>query len=128
MSAERIGLYWSTVIKESPKYKYDKHYGILVMLPFILSWIGFLSIPFLMCIKNKKTLRAYNNIFFYLGYSFLTPFLIIIFIVANLALMPLAYIKTAIHKAELLRAYSGKGQFFNLIFYILFGIPLLCVS
>ena len=128
MSAEKIGLYWASCINESPKYKYDKHYGVLVMMPFILSWIGFLSLPVLLCTKKKKILAFYNNIFFFIGYSFLCPFLISIFMAVNLMLLPLAYIKTIVHKVELIRAYQGKDQVYNMISFFLIGIPILVVA
>ena len=128
MSVEKIGLFWATCINESPKYKYDKRYGVLVMMPFILSWIGFLSLPVLLCTKKKKILAIYNNIFFYVGYSFLTPFLITIFMAVNLLLLPLAYIKTFIHKVQLVRVYRGSDQVINMIIFLIFGIPILVVA
>jgi len=54
LSQVRVGLYWSSVIKEMPKYAYDKHYGVLVMFPFVFSFIGFLLLPcFALCGERK---------------------------------------------------------------------------
>ena len=128
MSEKRIGLYWTTVIKEMPKYKYDKNYGVLVMMPFILSWIGMFSLPFLLCIKSRKKLSALNNIYFFIGFSFLTPFLIVIFMSVNLVLLPIAYFKTIVHKVKLVRIYRGKYQCINLLVFAVFGILLLLVT
>lgn len=52
----KVGLYWSSVIKEMPKYEYDKHYGVLVMFPFCFSFIGLFLLPFLLCVKSKETI------------------------------------------------------------------------
>lgn len=98
------------------------------MMPFILSWIGLFSLPALLWIKDKRKLAAINNIFFFIGYSFVTPFLVAIFVVVNLLLLPLAYVKTSIHKANLVYAYRGKSQCLNLGFFLLLGIPLLLAA
>ena len=48
MADLKVGLYWSKVIKEMPKFKFHDKYGALVMLPFIFSWMGFLFLPLLL--------------------------------------------------------------------------------
>ena len=53
MSDLRVGLYWATVIKEMPKYRFNQHYGALVMFPFVFSWLSLLFVPFLYTIKSK---------------------------------------------------------------------------
>lgn len=53
MSDLKSGLYWAYVIKEMPKYKYDAHHGLLVMIPFCFSWVGLILLPVLLCIKNR---------------------------------------------------------------------------
>jgi hypothetical protein len=49
----RVGLYWSSVIKEMSKYEFDKTYGVLVMFPFVFSFVGFMILPCFAIIKNK---------------------------------------------------------------------------
>ena len=56
----RRGLYWSAVIDEMPKYRFNKHYGTLSMLPFPASWLSIVSIPFLFMIKDSKNLARFN--------------------------------------------------------------------
>ena len=53
----RTGLYWGTVIREMPKYKYNKHYGSLTMVPFVLSWLNIFTIPAFFCVKDRQTLE-----------------------------------------------------------------------
>jgi hypothetical protein len=104
LSQVRVGLYWSSVIKEMPKYTYDKHYGVLVMFPFVFSFIGFLLLPcFALCGDNKK-LAVVNEVAFKIFYTPIALILLAIFMTVNLALLPIAYVKTVIHKAMLFRA------------------------
>ena len=50
-----------------------------------------------------------------------------VFVTVNLLLMPLAYIKTIIHKILLFKTYRGKEQLRNIAIYFFLGIPfLLC--
>ena len=128
MSDLRGGLYWSIVIREMPKYKYDQHYGILVMMPFIFSWVGMFCLPFLLCIKDLKRLVRINEVLFFIAYSFIMPFLLALFISVNLILLPFAYLKTILHKILLVKSYRGREQCINLVVFIALGIPFLIAA
>jgi len=107
MSDLRVGLYWSTVIKEMPKYRYNRHYGALVMFPFIFSWIGFLFMPFLYLIKSKRVLAKLNEVSFKIVFGLQAVFIVALFMIVNLALVPFAFVKTIAHKATICYKYRG---------------------
>jgi len=128
MSNKRIGLYWSTVIKEMPKFRYHSTYGVLVMLPFVLSWIGFLCIPFFCCLKSQSRLRQINDFSIKYVFSIYAVILLAIFMSVNLVLMPFAYLKSLAHKVVLFKHYHGADQLKNVLFFAILGVPLLLFS
>jgi len=128
LSDLRVGLYWATVIKEMPKYRYHKTYGVLVMFPFVFSWIGFLCAPILFFSSNRRKLLRINyfaNKFVFGVYSLL---LLAVFMTVNLALLPPAYFKTLVHKVILYQKYKGSDQLQNVAIFGLMGIPFLVCS
>ena len=64
LAEARVGLYWSSVIKEMPKYAFHREYGVLVMFPFCFSFIGLFMAPFLVTVKSKKRLQNLNQVCF----------------------------------------------------------------
>ena len=128
MASVRIGLYWSSVIKEMPKFAYDKHYGVLVMFPFLFSYIGFLVLPCFVLIKDKKKLAAVNELAFKIFYFPISLVVLSVFMAVNLILLPIAYGKTLIHKIVLYRRYRGTDLFKNVILFLVLGIPFLVCS
>ena len=128
MSDLRIGLYWSTVIKEMPKYTYHRTYGILVMMPFVFSWIGLLAMPVLCCMKNRQKLARINEISFRICFGLLSIVVILTFIAVNIFLVPFAYVKTLVHKIMLYRHYRGSSQLRNVFIFALFGLIFLVGS
>ena len=69
MSDLRVGLYWSTVIKDMQKYRYHPRYGALVMFPFIFAWVGLFFLPFFYFSKNDRRLRRMNEFCFKVVFS-----------------------------------------------------------
>ena len=124
----RVGLYWSSVIKEMPKYAYDKHYGVLVMFPFVFSFVGFLIMPCFVVITDKKKLACINEMAFKIFYFPITVLVLSTFMFVNLLLLPIAYVKTIIHKAMLFRRYRSSDHTKSLLGFILLGIPFLLGS
>ena len=51
-----------------------------------------------------------------------------VFMVVNLALLPIAFVKTVVHKAVLLKKYGGGWHLRNLLIFLFFGVPLLAVT
>ena len=60
MSEVRTGLFWNNVIQEMHKLAFNSKYGALNVFPFFFSWLSLIALPFLVCIKDKKTLKAVN--------------------------------------------------------------------
>ena len=108
LSQVRIGLGWSSVIHEMPKYAFDKHYGVLVMLPFVFSFVGFLMLPCLTLIKDKKKLEQINEWAFKIYYFPITLVVLAVFMVVNLVLLPIAFFKTVMHKFLLFKIYKSR--------------------
>ena len=128
LSNVRIGLYWSSVIDEMPKYVYNKKYGSLTMFPFVYSWLSLFVMPFLLCIGDKDTLENVNRTAYFIVYAPISLVILIVFMCVNLMLLPFAYIMTVVHKVILLRRYRSKYQWQALISFVTLGIPLLLAS
>jgi hypothetical protein len=125
----RTGLFWGSVVLEMPKHIYDEHYGVLSIFPFIFSWISLLVMPLLVFIKDKTTLRYINEVCYLLVYGPLSLCLLAVFMTVNMALLPLAYLKTLIYKALRVLRYKSYKNCKHFLIYIVMGIPfLLCAQ
>ena len=102
LSTVRNGLYLKMVIWEMPKLAYDSQYGVLSMVPYPLSWLGLLALPFLFFIKDRETVKTINSVCQNIVFLPISLCLLAIFMIVNLVLIPLAYVKTAVHKFLLL--------------------------
>ena len=94
----RRGLYWSSVIDEMSKYRYDKYYGTLSMLPFPYSWLSMLSLPCMLLFRDPKKLARLNQLIFAIVFIPISLVVLSIFIAINLILLPFAYLWTLVHK------------------------------
>lgn len=124
----KSGLYWGSVIEQMPKYRYDKHYGVLSMFPFPFAFLGLFSMPFLLLIASRDTLVKINKVSFHILYLMVILVILPIFIVFNLALAPFAYLKTVAHKFRLWRHYKASTTLAAFLFYIIAGMPMLVCS
>ena len=129
----RKGLFNYNIVRTSSAYKMDKYYGGLISVPPPLCLISFLLIPFYLVIKDKATLLSLNNGYYKVQYLFIIIPCAAIFIVLNLLMTPFAYLKTCLHKINLLRkgkSVGGDGAipFGSFLFYILAGLPFLLIS
>jgi len=111
-----------------PKYRYHDTYGVLVMLPFLLSWIGFLCIPVFYFVKNQRRLKQINDAANKFVFAIYSALLLAVFMTVNLALVPFAYVKTLIHKVTLYRHYRGADQLQRVLVFAFFGVPMLLGS
>lgn len=111
-----------------PKYTFDKYYGTLTMFPFIFSWVGFLTLPCLCTIKNKKVLAYINRMVFLIVYLPISLVVLAVFVAVNLAMLPFAYLKTLVHKVALLRRYKAKAQLQSFLIFLFLGVPLLVLA
>ena len=104
----KTGLFWSSVIQEMPKYVYNKHYGILTMIPFTFSFMSLILLPVLVLSDNLDTLTSINNAVFMIVYFPVSIFMLMLFMAVNLILLPFAYVKTVVHKVVILQRYRGR--------------------
>ena len=111
-----------------PKYEYHRLYGALSMPSFVLSWLSLLVMPILVCVKSKPTLVLVNQVCFVISY--MPPFLVCLgfFMIGNFVMLPFAYLKTILHKAALMRRYRSLNYCRGLLFFIVFGVPLLLAA
>jgi len=98
------------------------------MLPFILSVIGFVCIPFFYLSKNLRLIKQINDGANKFVFSIYSVLLLAVFMAVNLALVPFAYVKTLIHKVSLYKHYRGADQLKNVVVFTLFGLLLLLGS
>ena len=112
-----------------PKHVYDEHYGALSILPFPFCWISLLMMPCLICVKSRTTLQKINAVCCYLAYTPIFLCVLAVFIAVNFILLPLAYLKTLLHKLILVRRVTSRSNCGNLGIYMIFGVPfLLCAQ
>lgn len=128
LSAQRIGLYQSSLIREMPKFSYDSRYGVLSMTWYPFSWLALLVMPFLLIAKDKKTLKAINTVYINVIYLPVSLLALSIFMVVNLVLIPFAYLKTALHKLLLLVRLKSTVYCQELVVWVLAGVPILLVA
>ena len=75
--------------------------------------------------KNRKGLINLNKFIFVINYTPIFLLTLVLFVVVNLLLLPLAYFKTIYHKWALFKLYRGAYQCQSLVFFIILGIPIL---
>jgi hypothetical protein len=85
--------------------------------------------PFLVLVKDEDLLKKINSICCYIVYATLSICFLTVFCAVNLALIPVAYLKTVIHKVFLFMRFRSTRYGKNLGIYIVLGIPfLLCAQ
>ena len=120
MTSLKIGIYNHSVIKTAPSYANHKHYGALAFLNAPLAVFSFLTIPYYLCVTDKKRLEKFTTRFNMGVYAFFSIPISVAFLVINLLLVPFAYLKTCWHKIKL--ANSGSISAINVFAYVLFGL------
>jgi len=126
MTSQRKGLYNYGIIRAVPAYKVSKHYGGLLIDVFPFSVIGFLLLPLYAMIKDKTRLIQLTKTVYMLLYTVVALMLSVYYLIANLLMMPFAYLKTCGHKISLLT--KKRIGLANCLLYILIGLPLLIVA
>jgi len=107
-------------------YRNDKKYGAMICAspPFNLLILPF--VPYFWISRDEGNLKSLNSMLCKIIYFPLILVLSIVFIVANVILIPFAYIKTLIHKISLFARKQSSCQ--TMVFYFFFGIPMLLVA
>ena len=77
------------------------------MVPYPFSWLGLLALPFLLFIEDRETLKTINSVCQNIVFLPISLCLLAIFMVVNLVLLPLAYLKTTVHKFLLLMRFKS---------------------
>ena len=126
MSGVRKGLYNYSIVKNVPAYKLDNYYGGMVFLMYPFNMITFLLTPYWLCVSDRKRLKAFNDNVYGVAYFFVTILISAVFIALNLVMLPFAYLKTCVHKVNLLR--QNRIECSSCFGYILLGLPLLLLS
>ena len=126
MTGVRKGLYNYSIVKTVPAYKLDNYYGGMVFLMYPFNIITFFLMPYWICVKDRKKLKAFNDGVYGVAYFFVTIIISAVFIAFNLVMLPFAYLKTCVHKVNLLR--QNKIQCSACFGYFLLGLPLLLIS
>lgn len=73
-------------------YKWNSHYGALITAPVPFNLIPFLFAPLFIVIKDANTLRKMNWFFAIIGYLPIALLLNVLYISANFAMLPFAYL------------------------------------
>lgn len=134
LASQKLGLYYDGIIASIPAYKFDKRYGIFIMLPAPFSLILLPLMPVFACIKDKKKLVKLNK---FLVQVCFVPYCLIFqaaYIVMNLLYIIPAYLFVVTHKVRLnccgkKSDESGKKRnITGTIMFIILGIPMLLMS
>lgn len=126
MTSVRKGLYNGNIVRAIPAYKTNKYYGGLLILIPPFSILSFLLLPVYFCLKDKAKLKFLTNTVFMTLYCVVSFFLSIYYVIANLLMMPFAFLKTVMHKVNLYRMKKIAG--FECWKYAVVGLPLLLIS
>ena len=122
----RIGLYNRAIIKAIPSYKNNKYYGAMISAPIPFNILTFFLIPIFCCIKDKTKLKRFNLLLTKLIYLPISIFTSLFFILINILLIPVAYLKTLIHKIALMyRMPAHLKRFIAFVIYLILGLPML---
>jgi hypothetical protein len=112
LAPQRLGLYYDGLIANMPSYLFDKRYGIMILLP---PPFNIFCIPYFLvfiCLLNKpQTAAKLNKAATMLSYFPLALLFCCGFIVLNILLVPIAYVKGVFHKvSEITRGCCRKTQ------------------
>ena len=123
----RRGLFSRNIIEAVPSYQNDKRYGALISAfpPFNL--ISIFLLPIMLCIREKGTLKAFNLAVCKVIYFPMLLLASLVFFIASLLMVPLAYGKMVIFKFKL---YKGSCEELTnkCGLYILIGLPMLLIG
>lgn len=124
----RLGLFSQGIIEAMPMYKNDKYYGALISATPPFNVLIFLLTPLFLVIKDKTALKYINSFLLRLCYLPVVLILTVIFVVANLILLPFAYVKVVIHKFILLYRTNESDCLVNAFIFLIFGLLILLVT
>lgn len=125
LSIEVDASHRSVLISFNRRYKWNKEYGFLILLTTPFNIINFFVLPIFFLLRRKYSLRHLNlkisKIYFLIFYF---PFMILLSVIYNLCLIPLAYLKGIIY--SFVNEKNHKSDFcqkvLNFFKWIFFGV------
>ena len=134
-----MGIYYDGLIARIPVYEDDRKYGGLIVGLPPMNVLAIFMVPFYCCIKDEKRLRKLNDNFTKVIFAPVALVFTAIFIAANLALLPFAYLGALYKKLQLLRQKNRldvrvaclttdrakKVTWTDILFFFCLGIPIL---
>ena len=124
LQSSRLGLYYNTLLGSVSAYKWDAHYGALIITFMPFNAFAFLLSPLFIVIKDQQKLRNMNWFLAVIGYVPLAMLLLAFYIPANLIMLPFAYVAALIKKIYLIRKISVA----DFVLFLVFGLLILLVS
>ena len=104
LSTQSLGLYYDGVIARIPVYEDDSRYGGLIVGVPPFNILALFMIPVYLMIKDEKKLRKVNNVFTKVMFAPVAVILTCVFMVGNLAMLPLAYLVAIVKKLKIIWA------------------------
>ena len=86
--------------------------------------ITLLFFPLFIVVKDERKLRSMNWFFTVIGYVPVALLLLVLYIPANLIMLPFSYVAALIKKVYLIR----RNSVLDLILFLIFGLLILLVS
>lgn len=123
MSIVKKGIYNYQIMKILPQYKTNLTYGGIIAWTLPLNVLSILTMPFYVCMKDKKALRKLTSAIMHVNFMVHLLICCVLFIGLNLVLLPFAYLKTIL--AKILLTKAGAIHFTEVLVYALFGLPFL---
>lgn len=116
------GIYFSGVIQAMTVYKSDKKYGAIISLipPFNIFVVPFL--PCFIATTKPQRLTAYNSVVMKIFYFPVVVVTLVFFTVTNIALIPIAWLYSLLHKIVILVRVRSCAAFGELILYLTLGL------
>ena len=102
LSTQSLGIYYDGIIARIPIFEDDARYGGLIVGTIPFNCITFPLIPFYIMTTNERTLIKFNDAVTKILFLPLALVSLVVFIAANLVLLPFAYIFAILRKLGML--------------------------
>ena len=101
LAPQRRGLYYDGLIASMPAMKYEKRWGILILIPAPFNVLGLVCLFTFLCIDRKSSrLKSINEWFVKVAYFPLALLFLLIFMTGNMIMSPFSYFKVLFHKID----------------------------
>lgn len=124
MSEIKRGIYNYEILRTYSMFKMNKYFGGMIAVTPPMNIICAMFAPLFMCWKNDKPkLKSLTDKIMMTNYLLHLMICTLVFMACNLVCLPFAYLKTLGSKIGL--AKNGSINICEVLFYLVFGIPLL---